>query len=566
MLVSAIAVIVFRLIVPGEPPPLPIYSISWRFIRGFLSYFELFPAFALSALVIPFGIKVHAKEKINPFSPQFLQYLKAPIMSAIVAAILYGLIFFLAIPLIENREADLRFRGRLYRLAVENARDHAAYGRWEEAAQNLAICEVIWPGSPDTARLRTETEIRLETARLTPDFIIPPSLQAPSFITLPEAQPLDATDAIERAEAALAVERFFDAHWLATLAGQLAAPGSAEIAIAARIAGRAWEGVNSLEPSIAQAEAYRIYRLKREGYEALVGREYIKAYYIFLELSEISYRDPDIARFLPISEAGVRQIAFFIDEMQLTMGRMLSGAVYSLPHGLGRIVLRVSSLSIFPDFAEGIGADLMAFDSNGYPLWSIEAPFVRFLPITVDSRPGVTALFRALSKTDENIVWNPVVRNIDQIAPDPSSMVLNVSWDNFLLLSDINRGVSVLSPREIRRAALEFGPYGYMPEVFEAELLKRFSQPLFLFPFGIFTIALGWRYRAEKNPRYMAVPMMGILPLVFYGGIIFKRSFFSNLGTWTVVTFGFTPAVIFFSIGLLVLLILSLIILAAQHG
>ena len=208
----------------------------------------------------------------------------------------------------------------------------------------------------------------------------------------------------------------------------------------------------------------------------------------------------------------------------------------------------------------------MAFDREGRPLWSIEAPYVKFLPVTLDESPKVTALFRALSQTTGTIVWEPTVRSLGQSAPDPASLVLDLSWDDFLLLSDINRGITGLSTVDIRIAAQKLGTFGYLPQIFEAELLERFIRPLFFLPFGIFTVALGWRYRALKHPRYMAVPMLFILPLVFFGSIHFSRSLLGNLGIWMVVSFGFSTAAIFFSAGLLVLLVLSLIILAAQHG
>jgi len=64
----------------------------------------------------------------------------------------------------------------------------------------------------------------------------------------------------------------------------------------------------------------------------------------------------------------------------------------------------------------------------------------------------------------------------------------------------------------------------------------------------------------------MAVPMLGILPLVFNGAVHLCRGGINNLGIWAVVLIGFTGAAISFAIGILILVILSLIILAAQHG
>jgi hypothetical protein len=60
--------------------------------------------------------------------------------------------------------------------------------------------------------------------------------------------------------------------------------------------------------------------------------------------------------------------------------------------------------------------------------------------------------------------------------------------------------------------------------------------------------------------------MLGILPLVFNGVIHICRGWVNNLGIWAVVSAGFTTAAVFFAAGILVLLVLSLIALAAQHS
>jgi lipopolysaccharide export LptBFGC system permease protein LptF len=145
-------------------------------------------------------------------------------------------------------------------------------------------------------------------------------------------------------------------------------------------------------------------------------------------------------------------------------------------------------------------------------------------------------------------------------------LVLPVSWDNFLLLTNIRRGLSGLTLVDLRRAAENLGTYGHQGQVFEAELLRRFTEPLLLLPLGIAAIVAGWRFRALKRPRYMGIPMLLILPVVFTGVEHFVRHWVNNLGIWAVVSFGFTFAAVFFGIGVLVLLILSLIALAAQHS
>ena len=560
---SALVIIIFRLIFPGSTIPLAHFSKSWRLIRGLLDYLRLFPALVLSSLVIPFGLKIRAHEKINPFSPQFLQYLKMPVFTTIVAAAIYGLLFFLVLPLAQNYEANLLFESRLFRLSKEKAQDHAALEEWADAAQFVAVCERIWPKSPEMERLKIEVEIRSEGERLISEH---PLNTKPETISWMGLEPVNATEALEMAETALTEERFFDAHWLATLGGQLAPEGSPEKAIARRLAGRAWQAVNSLAPTNRESRAYTLFRLKRDGHEALLGSEWIRAYYIFLELNDLTPNDPDVAKYLAMSQSGIKQIAFFIDEMEMSLGKILTGAIFSLPLDSGRLVMRIASLSTLPDSAYGIGAELMAFNREGRPLWSMEAPYVKIMPLALGSGDKVAVLLRALDRHDKTKYWEPVITGLGQSVIGNAEITFNLNWDNFLLLSNVRRGLNGLSPVDLKKAADNLGDCGYLPQVFEAEILRRFTEPLLLLPMGIFALVIGWRYRALKRPRYMNVLMLGILPLVFSGAVHFVQDWVNNLGILAVASLGFAAATVFFGIGMVVLLILSLIILAAQHG
>jgi len=497
ILISGLAIMAFRFFFPSEAVPLAYFSSSWRFINGLLEYFSLFPALALSALVIPFGFIISPNDRNSPFSPKFFQSLTSSIITAITASAIYGLLFFLVIPLVQNYRSSLLSESRLYMLAKEKAQESAVKGEWDDTLQFTVICESIWPNGPEHSRLKTEAEIRTEGERLAPTNY-PDTLSVSQAV--PDSTPVDATEAIALAEKALAEERYFDAHWLATLAERLAKPGSVEVTTATRIAGRAWSGVNSLAPTSREIQSYNTYNLKREGYEALVTGEWIRSYYIFLDLMNMTPEDPDVHKYFALSEEGVKQAAFFVDEIELTLGRILSGAVYSLPLGMGRLGMRISSLSTSPDSAYGIGVEIMAFDTEGQSLWSMEAPYAKIVPATLDSVPSTVILLRALDRTDKNKRWEPEIKGTGRsLPPGSAEIALPVSWDNFSLISNVRRGLTAISSSDLKRAADNLSSCGYLPQVFEAELLERFIRPLFLLPLGIFAIAFGWRSRQRRD-------------------------------------------------------------------
>ena len=573
IVLSSLLVILYRLIIPGEVPPLAYFSLGWGLVRGGINLIDLFPALALSALVIPFGVHQWPPEKFAPFSPKFLKNLGPSILGAIVAAGVYALLFLLALPLIRNYEADLRARGQLWRLSAEQARSYAALGEWQEVDRLVNICEMIWPGAPEMAGLKAETSIQLEG---TAQRLEPAERNASlSLKDLAEFRPLTAAEAIQMAETALREERYYDAHWLATLGVDLAGPGSADSAVASRIASQAWNAVSSLEPNSRQTEAYSIYHLKRDAYMAFISGDWVQAYYLFQELLSLVPGDPDGLHYLRLSEQGFISMAFFVDEMELR--RNPEGAIFSLPkgtaeerismnQGMGRMVMRFSSLSIFPDSAYGYGLEILDFDQAGRLLWRLETPYVKMLPLSQETGSHVLMLLRAFDRVDGQRRWEPEIRNYGDAAPRNAQLTLDLTWDEFRLLAQMRRGQDILNLGELI-AATAIGPdYGYLPEVFEAELISRFAEPVLFLPILIFILTVAWRYRAVKKPRFIWLPMLGILPLVFNGAVYFCRNSLYNVSIWAVIYLGFSLAVTVLTAGAVFLFILSLIILSSQHG
>jgi hypothetical protein len=581
--VSCLVILGFRFIYPGETAPIPFFSRSWRIVRGLLDFITLFPALAMSALVIPFGRAAIHEEEYTSFSPGFFQIIKGPVLTAISAAVLYGLLFFLALPLIQDREANMRSQGNLYHLAREQARIHSGGGEWLEASRFITLCERIWPNSPEMESLKNQALIYMEERRFEEEEeraaireeMARGSRNAGLSAIPGQPQPVDVTEALTLGEAAFGEERYFEAHWLATLGGRLARPGSPEAANAARLAGRAWNLIQSLAPNARESRLYSIFRLKQSGYEALVSGDWIRAYYIFQELLELSPDDPDAANFFAKSEQGIKDAAFFIDELKL--GEILSGAVFSLPEEKkqgrpGRAVLRFTGLSNFPDYSFGLGFEYINMDGEARPVSRLEAPYAKILPLRVDTRPQTLILMRALDRYDKNRRWEPAWSANPALPPSPeqavsgdTQLLLDISYEDFLLLSRIRRGLDNLQMGELF-SARNFGSSGYLPQVFEAEMLFRLSVPLFFLPLAILAIIAGWRFRAKKRPRYLFIPMLPVLPLVFNSLVHLYRNVLNTLGIWTVLSLGFSTALVIVIAALVLLFIISLILLAAQHG
>ena len=569
---AGIVIMGYNIILSGREAPLPYFINTWRILQGLLDYIRLFPAIALTALILPFGFQTIIQDKFSSFSPKFLQSMSMSIISAITGALVYGFLSFLLLPMAQNNETNLIFQGQLFWHAKGMTERHAGNGEWTEAAQFLAVCESIWPDSPEMQALKIETAIQIDSRRVSIDPSPRQSQSSPAGVL--GSEEINSIIAFEMAEIALSEGRFFDAHYLATLGGQLAPPNSQERIISNQIAGRAWNGVNATEPDLLahtsmQTETHRLFRMKLEAYNALLGGEYIRAYYSFLDLGILTPEDPDLPRLLALSEEGLINEAFFIDEMEMSLGRVYSNVVYSLPYGTGRMVMRIYSLTSFSDTSYGMNMELIAFNGEGQPLWSISSPYIKLQPVTVNSEPAVSMLMRAVDRTDISGRWEFSAVSINQNHPfydNRVDFILPVSWDNFILLSNISRGLSTLSTAELDAGAANLSNYGYPKEIFQTELLQRFIRPVFFLPFAIIVLSTAWRFRAINRPRYTLIPMLGILPVVINGMEQFAKSWVNNLGIWAVLSLGFNTAAVSFGIGIIVLLVLSLILLSSQHS
>ncbi|MDR2941040.1 MAG: hypothetical protein LBV17_00415 [Treponema sp.] len=570
MLASCAVIMVFRFVFPGSAVPVLIFSRDWRLVQSALELFNLFPALVFSSLVLPFGI-VSIEEDYPSFSDVFFKRLVSSVFIAIFAAVVYAVISFFAYPMVKNYEGNMSYKGDMYHLAKENARLRCKAGEWVEASQLLAICDQVWKNSPELTEIRNEIELNLHQIYLTE---VEEKARARAGLarewrdaeisTLSGGrQPLDAVSALAMSRAAYSEKRYFDAHWLAVLAGRLAIEGSPETETAARLSSDAWNQIESQSPSVREDRMHSLYQLKLSGYQAMNNSDWIAAFYIFQELLTTTPDDPDVKNFLAACERGLKDYTFFIDEIQVSIGEILTGALFSLPTQNGRAVLRFSNLSASKDFAYGMGMEYMEFDALFRPYISIKAPYVKLLPVAVGGKNKIIVITHALHRSNKNISWEGEWL----LGGNKNSVImLDISFEEFLLLSTVRRGLTTLQVDELFNASKKLGVLGYVSQIFEAEILNRISSTVFFLPMAVFVIVIGWRYRTKKRPRYFFFLLLPVLPVVFNGFVFFYRNLLNTVGIWLVISLGFAAALSIIIVSLAVILFISLITLSAQHG
>ena len=570
MAIAVLLIMIFRYIFPGSEAPLIIYSHNWRIIQGVLEVFNLFPALAFSALVIPFGL-ASFEENYQSFSDMFFKRLGISVITAIGAAVIYGIIFFLALPMLKNYEQNLRYSGDLYHQAKMNAFESRDTGEWFEASQYLAICDLIWFNSPELASLRDAITVNMEIVRAQESdeyyqaraALAKDRGRADFTASRSDLQPVNSTQAIALSRAAFEEERFFDAHWLANLGMRLAVRNSAEAAIGAQLASEAWNIISSLAPNRRETRLFELFNLKLSGYRAMESGDWIQAYYIFQELLTYTPDDPDAKKFYLESEKNARETAFFIDEIELASGEIFNNIIFSVPAINGRAVLRFSSLTTTPDIAYGIEFEYIEVDANSNLRSSAKSQYAKLIPVIIGGKQQIIILTHALNRYNKN---NFFIADWSHGSPGAGGILLDINFDDFLLITYVRRGLPNLQINELFSASAKLTNAGYVYQVFQAEVLNRLGSALFFLPMAIFIIIIAWRYRARQKPRYLFVLLLPVLPVVFHGFVFLYRSIFNTLGIWLVISIGFSAALVIYIVTLSVLLFVSLLSLASQHS
>ncbi|MFA6506000.1 MAG: hypothetical protein WCT14_07875 [Treponemataceae bacterium] len=512
----------WEFIFPKTFEPLPTFFLKWRFFHAAATYSSTFPAVALAAIAGTFGFGNWGHSGDERFTHDFINSIRTPLITSFVAALMYAALFLLVQPVSLDAIADMTAKGILFRTSAEKASIAIVRENWKEAGGYLNICQQVWANSPETENARDRLQVGLAGMRAQENGAssAPPGRKAGGSHPGVNAA-TTTTEALELAKKAFSAGRYYDAHWLATLGERLAKPGASEKASATRLATDAWNAISATEPSDANKSAFSLYKRKRDGYAALLAEDWIRAYFIYEELSLTQQNDPDVSRFLKVSAEGIKSISFFANEVGASIGAVDIDVVLSLPRkDGGRDILRVRRLHPFADAAYGEGLELLSFDSGGTLRYGVEASYIKAVPFRIEnsvygSFSGTALIMLALDREDESIQWKPQWTKGSAPGAIGTRLMLDVPYENILLAARARRGVGALSITELDTAAAILPPYGFIAEAFRAEMLRRFSEPFAFLSLSILVLGIAWRTRAPKGTGIGAFLVLGFLPFAF---------------------------------------------------
>jgi hypothetical protein len=347
---------------------------------------------------------------------------------------------------------------------------------------------------------------------------------APSEKPRPEPQPVpriqdlstgkNSYELLRMAQDFFNKEDYFSANYYATLAAQLD-PSRQD---AARLAARAWERIRGRDLAKLDKEAAAFYQVKMRGYQLYQDKDYLAAYYHFLQLQKQKPGDPDVLRFLAGSRAKVAQEAFFLDEARAA--DLLPGTrdlLFVNPREDGaRELVSIGRMAGGPEGTFFQNIEVLRFGGGASPYhYLAQYGKLKASEASQGQQGAGGRLDVLLHGIDRQIRGRDLLPRVLEGAEKPGSRTLRYllqltpAREELEALvapgadsEDSLAGVSLTAIWQARRNAAR---YGQIEAFLAQELLMRLLLPFAFLNLGLLAMAIGWSYRFVSMGRRPAL-------------------------------------------------------------
>lgn len=534
---------------------------KWKYIwtNALVYAVDYFTPVTASAVMVTYSLLLTRKDsRLRAAALPFHRLVSAHLLLFLILAAAYTVLLISLYPQAQESLERMEEASSQAKLFLARAEKEHRARNYSAALSDYNLYLAIDPRNQEVLLLRekAQSQVAEERAQATPsrESGLQPGEGRVEGKKAPPAE--DANALIEKAREYLAREDFFSAHYYATQAGRLD-PSRGE---PKRIAAQAWEKIGSLQETLADQEAKRLFQRKREGYTAFLNGDFIKAYYLFQELKAGYPADADIATYAARSREKIEEQSFFIEDVE--------GSA-SLP-GPSRLLFVNDSGS---GAREIVYLGKMVGTDEGVFFYNIEA--LRF-----QLTGGLIAHYRAPygKLIGDSIHMVGISRNGPQRETRPVLLAGSPGGgaDPLLRLTPTLEELKALRVGGPRADSLDLGlllkmrgrmgAYGLIPQAVELEIIMRMAKLFSFLVLCFFSVSLGWSFRSRYPgrpplPAFLLVPFVPIAmsflaflyqeaQRVLLGFILFKLGFAAGLAGLLLLQ------------GLL--LFLSLILLAGQ--
>lgn len=527
------------------PVLLPGETNTFIFIRGFLYFCKFLPALVFSSFLIGCAIsygKDSDKARIK-YSPLIMTHFKKTMLASIIIVLIVSFITEVFVPVFEQKQSRAKLKPHLFNEFMNLSRQYYDKGNMNLAFEYSYNALLLNPKDPDAVFINEQSGAEINSLKMVLN-----RPEEPSFVFVPhkETNGETVTSLLKKAKESLEKEKWFDAHYYAYLACEVGNNNDINLDEANRIASEAWNHL--FDPTVTkESDEQILFRKKREAYRTFIRGDNIEAYYQFLEIaafSDVAARDPDVAKFLEISQERVENQCFFIEEVEnLRRFESHNNIYFSISHDNGsKDVVYIRGITPIKNSGRMVqylrGFTVFTYSKDGHFQRSIYVPYAKMLSqktTTFDEaskvRFGIKDDFKnvpylmleSISKTDRSGRISPVYEyDADYTKKNEPFLnnyfVLALPSKDFNLLCDATAGSIKMSLVSLMKFLPKTKEYGFSYEVYSADFIYRLTYPLIVLICCIFMACMAWNYRLKDEQlfKFKWIFLMPAITLILY--------------------------------------------------
>jgi hypothetical protein len=528
--IALLACVIYSFARPLGTDLLSAFTVAYRIRSAVLMFIGFVPALLISGILIGYALAFakSSAETVDRWSGTLMSYLKGAFVLSLVCIALYAFLAEGIGPYFQNLQSESRTRTKDYRDNLALATQALVDGDARIAERETAEALLIWKGSKEANELHERAKYLLASAG-NAESTGKEGAASDEAMLLTGAKGLTVLKAIDLAEAELKKNDYYSAHYYAMLAYRLAKETDPNKQNAIRIAAAAWNKINEGFDASLGEEGRVLYSDKKSGYDAIQSGDYLKAYYIFLDLAAKEKKsgkgivDPDVSRFLGVAKDGVLHSFFFMDETG-DMSR------FEASRDLFFVIKRQdgSSDAIFVrgvTWAKSGGLEMAYLRDfeyahigwDGKLAWQVEVPYAKMFPFKeTDGSLKPELLLHAVDRMNKGIETVPIVKSGSVPEKERNVLVLEMPYRDFSLIVAANRGIPSMSLFELLNFGKQAETYGFSSKAILCELINRLAVPFLLLIACVYALILSWRFRLAPKAFFkawwiLAVPLFPIL-------------------------------------------------------
>ncbi len=495
--------------------------------------FVLPPVFAASANVawcIDFGL--HTENSRLRFSDAMFNRYKGVVINSLIFVLLITCAIEILMPQIATQMKILEFRPKLMHEYQNSAKIFYNNKNYETAFQFAKLAYEIDPKNETNKEILFITESHNDKKEELSDSIKKKinemtfkdtNFNVSEEKIMPAAMPYKSFELMKLAKNCLLQKDWFGAHYYSQLALKSASTKDINVSELKQISAESWNKINQAK-ELCATEEQKTFAKKYEGYVSLINGDILHAYYVFHALSLESKKlstDPDVVRYLEISEKLLKNQYFFKDETKNLQAYESANNVYFKiqQNGTTRSTIYfIHGITTSRSTSNMIlylrGLEIIELDGSGTVICGHYVPYAKMTALQTEFLDEDTKNLLGIDKKINAVPYillNSVDRNFPEqiIRPEfkigntktelNGLRILGMPFSDFELIEQASNGADAMNLISLFNFVNKAEKYGYSAESFAHILMNRMLKPLYLLILFVVIAYLAWHFRLEED-------------------------------------------------------------------